>query len=171
MCFQAGTQSRQVQKSVRSLLSCFWSLNKTTSILISLTNTFKKEINPGYSLEGLILKLKLQYFGHLMQNADLLENTLILGKMEGRRRMEQQRMWWLDGIIDSWTWVWADLGDCEGQGSLAVHGVAVNLTRLSDWATIAITNTYHVVSLKSRKKNSAMWNAKSNGTFWFANNQ
>ena len=54
-------------------------------------------------MERLILKLKLQYFGHLMQNADLLENTLLLGKMEGRRRMEQQRMRWLDGIIDSWT--------------------------------------------------------------------
>ena len=60
-----------------------------------------KEINPEYSLEGLILKLKLQYFGHLMRRADSLEKTLILGKIEGRRRRGPQRMRWLDGITDS----------------------------------------------------------------------
>ena len=60
-----------------------------------------KEISPEYSLEGLTLKLKLQYFGHLMQRADSLEKTLILGKTEGRRRRGQQRMRWLDGITDS----------------------------------------------------------------------
>ena len=59
-----------------------------------------KEISPEYSLEGLILKLKLQYFGHLMQRADSLEKTLMLGKIEGRRRRGQQRMRWLDGITD-----------------------------------------------------------------------
>ena len=60
-----------------------------------------KEINPEYSLEGLMLKLKLQYFGHLMQRADSLEKTLILGKIEGKKRREHQRMTWLDSIIDS----------------------------------------------------------------------
>ena len=60
-----------------------------------------KEISPEYSLEGLILKLKLQYFGHLMRRTDSLENTLVLGKIEGRRRRVQQRMRWLDGITDS----------------------------------------------------------------------
>ena len=60
-----------------------------------------KEINPGYSLEGLMLKLKLQYFGHLMQRADSFKKTLILGKIEGRRRSGRQRMRWLDGITDS----------------------------------------------------------------------
>ena len=60
-----------------------------------------KEISPEYSLEGLMLKLKLQYFGHLMQRTDLLEKTLILGKIEGRRRRGQQRMRWLDGITNS----------------------------------------------------------------------
>jgi len=80
-------------------------------IIISLTNNslsdsvkhsnFRKEINPEYSLEGLMLKLKLQYFGHLMQRADSLEKTLMLGKIEGRRRRGQQRMRWLDGITDS----------------------------------------------------------------------
>ena len=60
-----------------------------------------KEINPEYSLEGLMLKLKLQYFGHMMRRADSLEKTLMLGKIEGRRRRGQQRMRWLDGITDS----------------------------------------------------------------------
>jgi len=60
-----------------------------------------KEINPEYSLEGLILKMKLQYFGHLMRRADSLERTLMLGKIEGRRKRGQQRMRWLDGIADS----------------------------------------------------------------------
>ena len=60
-----------------------------------------KEINPEYSLEGLVLKLKLQYFGHVMQRADLLEKTLVLGKIEGGRRRGRQRMRWLDGITDS----------------------------------------------------------------------
>ena len=62
-----------------------------------------KEINPECSLERLMLKLKLQHFGHLMQRADSLEKTLMLGKIEGRRRRRQQRMRWLAGIIDSWT--------------------------------------------------------------------
>ena len=60
-----------------------------------------KEISPGYSLKGLMLKLKLQYFGHLMQRADSVEKTLMLGKIEGRRRRRRQRMRWLDGITDS----------------------------------------------------------------------
>ena len=66
-----------------------------------------KEINPEYSLEGLILKLKLQFFGHLMQRANSLEKTLMLGKIEGRRRRGQQRMRWLDGIVDSMDMNWS----------------------------------------------------------------
>ena len=78
-----------------------------------------KEINPEYSLEGLMLKLKLQYFGHLMQSADSLGKTLILGKIEGRKSRGRQRMRWLDGITNSKTWVWASSGNGDGQGSLA----------------------------------------------------
>ena len=74
-----------------------------------------KEIIPGYSLEGLMLKLKLQYFGHLMRRADSLEKTLILAKIEGKRRRGQQRMRWLDSITDSKDMNEQSLGDNEGQ--------------------------------------------------------
>ena len=69
-----------------------------------------KEISPEYSLEGLMLKLQLQYFGHLMWRTDSLEKTLVLGKTEGRRRRGQWRMRWLDGIITGWAWVWVSSG-------------------------------------------------------------
>ena len=91
-----------------------------------------KEISPEYSLEGVMLKLKLQYFGHLMWRADSLEKTLMLGKIEGRRRRGQQRMRWLDGITDSTgSGVWAGSGSWWWTGK--PHGVTKSRTGLSDW--------------------------------------
>ena len=127
----------------RRLLRVPWMARRSNQSIL-------KEISPGCSLEGLMLKLKLQYFGHLMQRADSFQKTLMLGKIEGRRRRGLQRMRWLDGIPDSvdmslgklWELVmvrevWSD----------TVHRVANNWTQMSDWTKLNSFSALCVLSI------------------------
>ena len=111
----------------RRLLRVPWTARRSNQ-------SIPKEISPGNSLEGLMLKLKLQYFGHLMQRADSLEKTLMLGKIDGRRRRGRQRTRWLNGIIDSMDMSLSKLQEMlkdREAWHAAVHGVSKRQTRLS----------------------------------------
>ena len=128
----------------RKLLRVPWTARRSNQSIL-------KEISPGISLEGMMLKLKLQYFGHLMGRVDWLEKTLMVGGIGGRRRRGRQRMRWLDGITDWWMWVWVNSGSWWWTGRPGVLRFMGSQRVGHDWATNLIWSYLMLNEISQRK--------------------
>ena len=141
-----GCESWIIKKAVLRRIDAFWLWYWRRFLRVPWTarrsnQSILKEINSEYSLEGLMLKLELQYFSHLMRRANSLEKTLILGKTEGKRRRGQQRIRWLDSITDSVNMNLSNLQEILNDGGAwhaAVHGVAKSQTQMSNWTATTV---------------------------------
>ena len=158
-----GCESWTIKKAERRRIDSFelWCcrrLLRNTWTARRCNQSILKEISPEYSLEGLMLKLKLQYFGHLMQRADSFGKTLMLGKIEGRRRRGRQKMRWLDGITDSMDMSVGKLHELvmdREAWCAAVHGVTK--TRLSDWAELSTYLVAQMVKHLPTMRETQIW--------------